>query len=254
MPMFNIDTQWNLKEANSYLGFLGMPVFDHTKLVLHGVTTKGIGDFTANNQSNEPIRKLSEIVEISHEKMVFCDQVHEDNIYCVKKDEILPSPVPQTDGLITNIPEICLVIKTADCLAIFILDSRNKVIALIHAGWRGTVKCIAQKAVDRMSAVYNSNPADLLVGFGPSIGKCCYKIGDEVISQFGKFAYGDELFKNSCLDIQQANKKQLLEAGVLEKNIIHNQCCTYHHNDLFFSHRRGETGRIIAFMQLKKGC
>ncbi len=248
LRMININAQWELQKANLYLD---MPVFNQTGIVLHGVTTKAIGNFTANNQSNEGIKKLSELVKINHEKMVFCDQIHGDNIYCIKEDNIPQHPIPQTDGLTTNIPGICIAIKTADCLAVFILDTKNKVISLIHAGWRGTAACIVQKAVAKMGAVYNSNPTDLLIGFGPSIGKCCYKIGDEVISQFEKFAYGKELIKNGCLDLQQANKKQLLEAGVLEKNIIHNQYCTYHHQDIFFSYRRGETGRIIAFMQLE---
>ncbi|MFH1562363.1 MAG: peptidoglycan editing factor PgeF [Nitrospirota bacterium] len=260
-----LDAGWELKEIKSYLG---MPVFDQTGLVLHGVTTKIIGDFAANNQSKESIEKLSELIGINPEKMVFCNQIHGgDNIYCIQEDKIKQNPIPQTDGLITNIHGICLMIKVADCVSIFILDSKNKVISLIHAGWRGMMECIVQKAVSKMSAVYNSKPKDLLVGFGPSIGGCCYKVGPEVISQLKrlaslKFAYGDayldedclvkDLIRNGCLDLQQANKKQLIESGVLEKNIVLNQYCTYHHNDLFFSHRRGETGRMIAFLQLKK--
>jgi YfiH family protein len=241
-----------IKKVNSHPDrlYLSIPVFDQTGLVLHGITTKTIGDFTANNQSNDSIKKLSELVEINTKKMVFCNQIHGDNIYCIEGNKIKQNPIPQTDGLITNISGICLVIKTADCLSVFILDTKNKVISLIHAGWRGMVAGIVQKAVAKMNDVYDSNPTDLLVGFGPSIGKCCYKVGNEVINQLKKFAYGEDLIENGYLSLQQANKKQLIESGVLEKNIIHNQYCTYHHNELFFSYRKGETGRMISFLQL----
>jgi hypothetical protein len=229
---------WELREFNS-LAYLIMPAFEFTGLVVHGITTKTTRDIRA-------------LVEINPEKMVFAEQVHGDNIYVIKNNNIKQNLIPQTDGLITNIRKICLIIKVADCIPIFILDSKNKAIGLIHAGWRGMIKCIAQKAIIRMITLYGSLPEDILVGFGPSIGRCCYKVGNKVISQLKKtFHYADDLIKNGYLDLREANKKQLLELGILEENIILSNYCTYDDNKLFFSYRRGDNNRMVSFLQLK---
>lgn len=230
---------WELREVDS-LAYLMMPTFEDTGLVVHGVTTKAVGNLNA-------------LWGINLERMVFAEQVHRDNIYVVNEGEIKQNPIPQTDGLITNIPNICLIIKIADCVPIFILDSKNKAIGLIHAGWRGIIKCIAQKAIIKMIELYGSLPKDILVGFGPSIGRCCYNVGNEVIAQFkNTFHYGEDLIKNGYLDLQKANKRQLLELGVLEENIILNNYCTYDNDNLFFSYRREDSGRMTSFLQLKE--
>lgn len=243
---------WELKGIDS-LSYLVMPTFEYTGLVLHGVTTKAIGNFASDIQSIELRKNLNALFGINSERMVFVTQVHGDKIYVVKGSQIKQNPIPQSDGLITNIPGICLVIKVADCLPIFILDSKNKAIGLIHAGWRGMIKCIVQKAILKMITLYGSQPKDLVIGFGPSIGVCCYKVGNEVVSQLKKtFSYTEKLIKDGYLDLQKANKKQLLELGVLEENIILNKYCTYHDNNLFFSHRRGDNGRMMAILQLRK--
>jgi len=234
---------WEVRKVDS-LSCMVMPTFEETKLVVHGVTTKEVGNFAGDDLAKE-LRKKFITLGINPEKMIFLSQVHGDEIYVVGESRINQNPILQTDGLITNIPLICLVIKVADCVPIFILDTKNKAIGLVHAGWRGTIKCIAQKAILKMSTSYGSLPKDILVGFGPSIGICCYKIGDAVSNQFG-----EHLIKNGYLDLQKVNKLQLLDLGILEENIILSQYCTYDNNDLFFSHRRGEKGRMLAFLQL----
>lgn len=235
---------WTLRKNNS-LSYLVMPSFEYTKQVLHGITTKEAGNFASNNQ--ELRKKISALFGVKPERMVFVTQVHGDKIYVAR--EVKQNHISQADGLITNIPEVCLVIKVADCVPIFILDSKNKAIGLVHAGWRGMVKCIVQKAISKMSILYGSQPKDLLVGFGPSIGACCYKVGHEVLK---KVFCDEEVVKNGYLDLQKANKIQLLESGILEENIILTQYCTYHDSNLFFSHRRGEDGRMLSILQLRK--
>lgn len=236
---------WQVRKIDS-LSCLIMPTFEKTGWVVHGVTTKKVGDFARNNQSDNQRKNLIALWGINPEKMLFLTQVHGDEIYVVKENKISQNPIPQTDGLITNIPKVCLAVKIADCLPIFILDTKNKIIGLVHAGWRGTIKGIAQKAIFKMVTAYGSSSKDILVGFGPSIGRCCYKVGNEVIKQFGR-----QVIKNGYLDLQKANKLQLQESGILEKNIIQSQYCTYDNNDLFFSHRRGDAGRMLAILQLK---
>jgi len=244
--------EWEVRGVDS-LSYALMPIFEYTGLVVHGVTTKVTGDFASNTQSEELRKKLIALFGINPERIVFAKQVHGDKLYVIKKSTIKQNPIPQTDGLITNIPGICLVIKIADCVPIFILDTKSKAIGLIHAGWRGMVKCIVQKAILKMITLYGSQPKDFLIGFGPSIGMCCYKVGNEVVNQVKKtFSYGEGLIKDGYLDLQKANKTQLLELGVLEKNIILNKYCTYHDNNLFFSHRRGDNGRMISILQLRK--
>ncbi|MEW6097372.1 MAG: peptidoglycan editing factor PgeF [bacterium] len=243
---------WEIREVDS-LSCVVMPIFEYSGLVWHGVTTKATGNFASNNQSEELRKRLTALFEINPERMVFAQQVHGDKIYVVKESDIKQNPISHTDGLITNIPGICLVIKVADCVPIFILDTKNKALGMVHAGWRGIVKCVVQKAILKMIALYSCRTKDLLVGFGPSIGVCCYKVGNEVVSQFKKtFSYGEELIKDGYLDLQKANKIQLLELGILEENIILNQYCTYHDNNLFFSHRRGDKGRMVSLLQLRK--
>jgi polyphenol oxidase len=171
--------------------------------------------------------------------------------------------VLEGDGLITALPGVMLGVGTADCVPVLIADVRNKVVAAFHAGWRGTSARIVEQGVNTMHLEYGSQPQDLIAAVGPSIGPCCYSVGDEVREQFeSNFPYANELFRTVShpesstekihLDLWKANQRQLLDAGLSETHITVVGECTSCFRDAngamrFFSHRaeHGNAGRML---------
>jgi YfiH family protein len=202
-------------------------------------------------------------------------QIHSDLIHCVSEP---PQQLLAGDGLITNIPGILLAIQTADCLPVVLVDSKQRAVGVFHAGWRGTVKKIVEKGVGEMRGCFGTRPRDIKAAIGPGIHGCCYQVGEEVRQNFeSQFAYADDLFRevkesdpvrekypllfltarapghselptNIFLDLVEANRRQLMDAGVSAKNIHASPLCTSCHTDLLFSHRaeKGVTGRMMA--------
>jgi polyphenol oxidase len=158
----------------------------------------------------------------------------------------LRSAIKDADGMVTNIPGICLLIQVADCVPLLFYDPKKKVIGATHAGWRGTVKDIAGKTVKAMNRHFGSSPKDIYVSVAPSIGKCCYEVGPEVAKEFG---YMGRMF----LDLKKENLKQLINAGISRKNIQISPICTKCSSKDFFSVRaaKGNTGRFGAGILLK---
>ncbi|QXM07466.1 peptidoglycan editing factor PgeF [Crassaminicella indica] len=257
--------------------YYSIPSFDETKLVKNcftsriGGVSKGqyetlnLGLKTDDLRENiiENFRLLCEGLEISINHLVFSDQIHGDNIKIVRKEDrgkgiIKDSDIIGVDALITNEKKIALVTVYADCVPIFLLDPVNKVIALAHAGWRGTVLKIGQKVIKKMVEEFKTNPQDCLAAIGPSIGKCCYEVDEGVIDEFNKnFTNLDKFvfFKGNSkymLDLWQANKITLEEIGVLERNITISNMCTMCNQEVLFSYRgdKGVTGRMAAIMEL----
>jgi len=200
-------------------------------------------------------------LNIEIEDLVFSDQVHSDKVLIIDESykcqgKIFHKKLNNVDGLITNKSTIALVTLYADCVPLIILDPIKKVVGLSHAGWKGTVKKIGRKTIELIIKEYHSLPQDLLIGIGPSIGKCCYEVNEDVIKQFKKvFKNSDFIHKKNgkyFLDLWKANKNSLLEVGVKESNIIISEICTQCNNKLLFSHRgdKGNTGRMAAIIQL----
>jgi len=165
-----------------------------------------------------------------------------------------------TDGLITNLPDVPLFILIADCAALSFYDPVRKVIGLGHAGWRGTVGGIARKMVEAMNAAFDCNPADLLVGISPSIGPCCYQVRDDVVAAFQE-AFPDQadaIFVrqpdgSTHLDMWTALTCQMRSSGVREQHIELASICTACNTDLFYSNRAegGRTGRFTGMIMLR---
>jgi polyphenol oxidase len=171
--------------------------------------------------------------------------------------------VLEGDGLITAVPGVMLGVGTADCVPVLLADVSKRVVAAFHAGWRGTVARIVEQGVNRMRQEYGSQPKDLVAAVGPSIGACCYSVGEEVLAEFrSNFSYADELFRNVNqlgvpatkvhLDLWEANRKQLLDAGLGEAQITVVGQCTACSRDSqgamqYFSHRAeyGVAGRML---------
>ena len=161
---------------------------------------------------------------------------HTSNVANVGKMQ-LGEVINNVDAVITNEPEIILNITVADCLPIYIYDPLNKVIALVHAGWRGLVKGIIINTVGKMEDLYNTDPSKLIVGIGPSICSRCYEVKEDVVVQFSKNCLNymeDKIF----LDLKCAASEQLLTLGVNLENLDINKECTYELVDKYFSFRR----------------
>lgn len=153
------------------------------------------------------------------------------------------------DALITNQAGTLLTVRTADCLPILICDVRNRAVAAVHAGWRGTVSGIAGATVEAMGREYGSRPEDLRAVIGPGIGECCFEVGPAVAGQFGTiFPERDDLNRRTRLDLAEANRRQLVAAGLQPEHMDVAAICTCCNKDVYESFRRdGEaSGRMIS--------
>jgi YfiH family protein len=193
------------------------------------------------------------------------------------------SPVSKGDGLMTDRPGLLLGIQTADCIPVLVADRKRRAVAAFHAGWRGTVQRIVESGIGRMRMEFGSRPEDLVAAIGPGIGLCCYAVGEEVFSEFeSQFTYARELFREVYdsdpvrtrypmlfltqrapghspigpslhLDLAEANRRQLLAAGLRPRAIQVVGGCTSCHRELFFSHRGsdGHAGRMMSVIGIR---
>ena len=212
--------------------------------------------------------------------LVTLRQIHSDVIHCVTD---LPQQALAGDGLITQTPGIVLAILTADCLPVILADTKRPAIGVLHAGWRGTMKRIVENGVGEMRRCFGTQARDIKAAIGPGIYSCCYEVGPEVRERFeSQFEYAAELIREAkesdpirekypllflsarapghselpkkiFLDLVEANRQQLIAAGVLAKNISASPLCTACRTDLLFSHRaeRGITGRSMAAVAIR---
>ena len=168
-------------------------------------------------------------------------QVHGDHVAVVGQAE-KGTTVLERDAIITGTPGVVLLVKSADCVPILLIDPVKRVVGALHAGWRGTAAEIARLTIDHMEDYFGTRAENVVAGVGPSIGPCCYEIDTPVINAFNGFSYRDKLFTKQYDDranfnLWDANKFQLIERGVKEKNIEVAGICTKDNNNLFFSDR-----------------
>jgi YfiH family protein len=149
----------------------------------------------------------------------------------------------QGDALIENTPGTMVGVKTADCVPILLVDERNRAVAAVHAGWRGSAAQIATHAIRRMAERYGARPYDLHAAIGPAIGKCCFEVGPEVAARFGQPANG-----KSKLDLVEINRRQLQDAGIAPERIYVADLCTCCGAGEFHSFRRDRerAGRMLS--------
>ena len=161
------------------------------------------------------------------------------------------------DALVSKTPNVLLAVKTADCVPILIGDPVTRSFAAVHAGWRGTSSSILKRAVEQLENEYGARAANLRVAIGPAANACCYEVGSDVIGVFKeRFANAEALFAttrdgHAHIDLHQANRDQLISAGVLPDRIHLAPFCTMDRNDLFFSYRQekkihGRVGRLMS--------
>ncbi len=206
--------------------------------------------------------KLAAAFAIPLEQFLVVNQVHGDEIFVIKPHGSYFSSRSELnyDAIVTNRTNLAICIKTADCVPVFFVDRVKKIIAVTHAGWRSTALNISAKVIGLMQNQYGSSLQNILVAIGPSIGKCCYQVDSAVADAF-RGQKNHEIYllpaavRNKwILDLPEANRRQILDCGVPEKNIETSGFCTSCRQDIFFSHRGsgGITGRQINFMMIKE--
>jgi hypothetical protein len=151
------------------------------------------------------------------------------------------------DALVENTPGSVVAVKTADCLPILLVDERHRAVAAVHAGWRGTVAAIALRAVEAMRAQFGSLTGDLHAAIGPGIGQCCYEVGPDVAAHFGRQG-------RAHVDLGEANRRQLIDAGVTPERIYASNLCTMCRSEEFHSFRRDReaAGRLYSFAGIRQ--
>ena len=220
--------------------------------------------------------------------LVSLRQIHSDLIHRIEgiegmqvegmRDDPMPGQLSAGDGIVSDTPGVLVTVQTADCLPIILVDPKRRAVGVFHAGWRGTVQRIVEKGVGEMRKHFGSDPRKLVAAIGPGVQGCCYEVGEEVRTRFeAQFAYASSLFREEkqsdpvrekypllfltarapghselpvklFLDLVEANRRQLLGAGLMAKNIETTAPCTACHTELLFSFRaeKGVTGRMMA--------
>ena len=220
------------------------------------------GDTQENIYSNHVA--LSKAMQFDLPTLVSSHQVHGSNIIIADRNfsRQTPSRLVYTfygyDALLTDRPGITLIIRVADCVPVILFDPKKNVLALIHAGWKGTMEGITAKTIRKMTSGYGSSAGDIRAGIGPSIGKCCFSVQNNVAGQFAAKVSGPESFMTKesdgvHIDLWEANRQQLISQGCPGENIEIAEICTSCNSHLFFSHRRekGKTGRFALVAGLR---
>lgn len=244
-----------------------------------GYSTGQYGEFNINRfcgDDEDAIahnhKALCLLLGIDNNRLLMPHQVHRAEVACIDAPflELTPAErkekLESIDAVMTNVPGVCIGVSTADCIPILLYDQQKRVVAAVHAGWRGTVQRIAKKAVEVMKATYGSSPSDLLAQIGPGISLKSFEVGQEVYDAFA--AEGFSMEPISCLmpssqgvgngekwhiDLPACNCQQLLEAGLRSEQIHTLHVCTYEqHADYFSARRLGiHSGRIFTGIMLK---
>lgn len=208
-------------------------------------------------------RILCETLDISTDHLIFPKQTHTATVKEITEDFFLLDAASKkqylldTDAVVTHLRGVFVAIKTADCVPVLLFDPNKKVVAAIHAGWRGTVQEIVSVTISHMAKAYETNPSDLWAGIGPSISPSLYEVGEEVWSQFDPaFCQPTQPINKEkrLLDLWGANQHQLRSSGVPEDQIEIAKICTLSNPHQFFSARRdgAKTGRMATGIMLKE--
>lgn len=217
-------------------------------------TTKSTLPVERVRYSNMPENKakLAEVLALKTNQMVFPDQTHSSCVAAIR--EVPDAVISETDALVTNESGLCLCVQTADCLPVLLFDPVAKVIAAIHAGWRGTVGGIVANAVSKMTTNYGAAAKNIVAAIGPSISPEIYEVGDEVVAAARKSIPNVEttLHKNGKdnyhFNLWEANRQMLLKSGVVQQNIQILGACSFSEAEKYYSARRegADTGRMVS--------
>ena len=268
-------------EVEKETPYLEYPLFQKTGIVKSAFSTRlgGVseGYYSSLNLSfdrgDDPARVLENFKRIGAsmgvavEDMVLSKQTHTTNVRVVTEEDkgkgvIRERDYTDVDGMITNVPGICLVTSYADCVPLYFVDPVKKAIGLSHSGWRGTVGKIGKNTVQLMQEQFGSKPEDLLAAVGPSVCMDCYEVSEDVIGQFQEAfesKYWQELFYKKengkyQLNLWKANELIFLESGILPEHMAITNVCTHCNSKILYSHRTmgNNRGNLCAFLALKQ--
>lgn len=199
-------------------------------------------------------QRMARQLEIPVANLLFPRQVHGDRIAVAEDLSLLD----ECDALITNQPHLCIGVSTADCVPILLYSPQKQVVGAVHAGWRGTVMHIAAKTVRRMCELYGCEPSGIVAGIGPSISSDSFEVGEEVAQAFREAGFIEVGLRNNItgkphIDLWEANRQDLLQAGLISEKIEIAEICTYKNPSRLFSARREgiKSGRIASAIMLK---
>lgn len=252
----------------------GIPFIKHGFSTRKGGVSEGIFDsmnlsFTRGDKDDavrENFRRMAIAIGVEEDSLVFARQTHTTNVRVVTKEDkgkgiTKALDYDDIDGLITNVPGLCLTTFYADCVPLFVVDPVHKAIGLSHSGWRGTVAKMGQVTLDRMKETFGTKAEDVVVAIGPSICQKCYEVSEDVIIEFQNHfnkKWWDSLYYKKengryQLNLWKANEIIFLESGVKRENIAVTNVCTNCNSELLWSHRatKGERGSLAAFMAIK---
>ena len=266
---------------NKGVTWLSYPAFEQFPDIVHAFSTRlgGVsqGIYSSMNLSftrgdedtavHENYRRLADAVGFSTEDIVTSDQTHTANVRVVTEADrgngiTKPRPYTDVDGMITNVPGLVLATFYADCVPLYFVDPVHHAIGLSHSGWRGTVAKIGKVTVEKMKEEYGTEAEDLYAAIGPSICQDCYEVSEDVILEFRKSfeeKYWDTLFYKKengkyQLNLWEANRIIMLEAGIEEEHISMPGICTCCNPEFLFSHRasHGKRGNLGAFLGIRR--
>lgn len=254
---------------------LTYPLLEKTEFVTHGFTTRmgGVSEgycstmniSTTRGDAPEAIeenrKRLARALGVKVEDFTYTHQTHTTNVAVVREED-RGKRFMETDGMVTNVPGICLVTFYADCVPLYFVDPVHRAIGLSHSGWRGTVGRMGQVTLEKMKEVYGTRPEDVYAAIGPSICQDCYEVSGDVIEEFQKsfsesvcpqLFYEKENGKYQ-LNLWRANQLVLTEAGVAEQKIAVTNLCTHCNPEILFSHRSTgvKRGNLSALLAIKR--
>jgi YfiH family protein len=240
--------------------FITITALDASAVVRHGFTTRrgGLGCRTSGFRSPDDWDAVAEAFGIARDRVVTVHQVHGDDIIAVDSRNFRDIGPMHADGLFTSVRGIAVGVETADCVPVLLFDPGTPAVAAVHAGWRGTVKKIAEKAVRAMQHRFGSDPVRMIAGIGPAIGPECYEVDEPVMGPVREaFPFWKEVAAargngRFSLDLVNLNRLALVQAGLKELNVHAVGLCTSCRRDLFYSFRaEGRTGRMLSAIMLK---
>lgn len=267
----------NEKNEVTYLTY---PQLEALPGVIHGFSTRlgGVSEgiyasmnlsFTRGDEEeavHENYRRLASALGFAPEDIVTSDQTHTTNVRVITAADrgngiTKPRPYTDVDGMVTNVPGLVLATFYADCVPLYFVDPVRRAVGLSHSGWRGTAGRIGAVTVEKMKEEFGSSPSDIYAAVGPSICQDCYEVSGDVIEEFqSAFArnHWERLYyakENGRfqLNLWEANRIILMEAGILENHISLPNLCTCCNPEFLFSHRasQGRRGNLGAFLGLR---
>ena len=271
------NTNLNFVDGVSFLTFPSLSELDFLNHAfstrIGGVSTGEFKSMNLNFKRGDNPENVTENYKIfckaagfDYNTLVSSSQDHNTFVRCVTKKDCgigiyREHDIQSVDALVTNEPGVTLVTHYADCTPLFFADPVKRVIALAHAGWRGTVAKIGEITVDKMVEEFGCDPTDIIAVIGPAIGFCCYEVDAPVFEEFASFtelkpAYFTKTLGHGkyLIDLKEANRRMLLEAGLLSINITISDVCTKCNSGLLYSHRAsgGKRGGLVAMMSIKE--